>query len=787
MQGPAAEYDAEVFSLQANDLHEAVRRKHILVRGVVQGVGFRPLVYKVATSLGLSGYVFNSSSGVTIEIEGRGSALDEFLRTLQDDPPKLAEIKEIIVSDVEVQGGTGFSILNSREEAGAFALVPPDAGTCDECWRDFGDPANRRFGYPFTNCTHCGPRYTIIRDIPYDRANTTMSAFTMCAECRTEYENPGDRRFHAQPNACAVCGPSLTLLKSDVSFAERDSLAIIRETRSLLREGKIVAVKGLGGFLLACDATNDAAVGELRRRKRRPHKPFALMVRDLDAARKLCRLTAVDEASLLHPRRPIVVLPRLPGGPLSAGLAPGDNTLGVMLPYTPLHCLLFSDSAGARSEWAALVMTSGNLSEVPIVVSNQEAMLQLGGVADCFLLHNRDIFTRVDDSVTRTFEGQERVLRRSRGFVPQSIDLGIEMDEVVAFGGELKNTFCLTKGNYAILSQHLGDLENYETMRFFEETLERMKNVFKVTPRAAAYDLHPGYMSTRMALASGIGRQIGVQHHHAHIVSCMAENHLRGSVLGVAMDGTGFGTDGRIWGGEFLVADFAGFTRRAHLRNVLLPGGDAAVRQPWRMALSYLRDTFGEQIPDQLRRFQGIDEKQVALVETMLDRRIQTVETSSCGRLFDAVAALLGLASEVTFEGQAAIALEAAAESGIDDRYEFEIEEGESSVLDFRPVIVAIGKDIFSGRQRGEIAARFHNTLSAAIGAVCSRIASGEAVNRVCLSGGSFQNLYLLGRTVVELRRRSFDVFLHAQVPANDGGLSLGQAVVANEQLRRGG
>jgi hydrogenase maturation protein HypF len=781
-----------MFSIPADELHEPVRRKHILVRGVVQGVGFRPFVYKVATSLGLNGYVFNSSSGVTIEIEGRGSALDEFFQTLEDDPPKLAEIKEISISDIELRGDVGFSILGSREEAGAFALVPPDAGTCDECWRDFGDPANRRFGYPFTNCTHCGPRYTIIRDIPYDRATTTMSAFTMCAECQAEYEDPSDRRFHAQPNACAVCGPSLALVESggsslgDVSFAARDSLAIIRKTRALLRSGKIVAVKGLGGFLLACDATNDAAVAELRRRKRRPHKPFALMVRDLADAGRLCRLTAEDEAALLHPRRPIVVLPRVAGGLLSGSLAPGDNTLGVMLPYTPLHYLLFSDSPETKSEWAALVMTSGNLSEEPIVVSNREAVLQLGDVADWFLLHNRDIFTRVDDSVTRTFEGRQRVLRRSRGFVPRSIDLGIEMDEVLAFGGELKNTFCLTKGRYAILSQHIGDLENYETMRFFEETLDRMKRVFKVVPRAVAHDLHPGYMSTRMALASGIVRKIGVQHHHAHIASCMAENHLRGRVLGVALDGTGFGTDGRIWGGEFLVADFAGFTRRAHLRNVLLPGGDAAVRQPWRMALSYLRDAFGGQIPDQLRCFQGIEKKQVALVDTMLARRIQTVETSSCGRLFDAVAALLGLASEVSFEGQAAIALEAAADPGIEDRYQFEIEEGEPAILDFRPVMVAMGKDISSGGRVGEISARFHNTLSAAISEMCSRIESSDAVNRVCLSGGSFQNLYLLGRTVVELRRRCFDVFLHAQVPANDGGLSLGQVMVANEHLRRG-
>jgi hydrogenase maturation protein HypF len=420
------------------------------------------------------------------------------------------------------------------------------------------------------------------------------------------------------------------------------------------------------------------------------------------------------------------------------------------------------------------------------VISNHEAMLQLGGVADWFLLHNRDIATRVDDSVVRSFEGRERVLRRSRGFVPQTIDLGIELEEVLAFGGELKNTFCLTKGRYAILSQHIGDLENYETMQFFEETLANLKHIFRVVPRAAVYDLHPGYMSTRMALASGIEHKIGVQHHHAHIASCMAENHLRGRVLGVAMDGTGFGTDGTVWGGEFLLADFAGFTRRAHLRNVLLPGGDAAVRQPWRMALSYLRDVFGQQIPAELECFQGIDEKQVALVDTMLTRRIQTVATSSCGRLFDAVAALLGVATEVTFEGQAAIALEAMADRGIEERYDFALEEGEPMILDLRPAVAAMVKDLSRGRREGEISAIFHNTLAAAIGETCSKISAADGVNRVCLSGGSFQNLYLLGRAVVELRRRGFGVFLHAQVPANDGGLSLGQAMIATQRMRGG-
>ena len=774
-------------------------RKHIQVRGIVQGVGFRPFVYKLAKSSGLSGYVFNSSAGVTIEIEGPGSQVEDFLRKLKENPPQLAEIAGIAVSEIAVQGGAGFSILNSREEAGAFALISPDTGTCVACWQDFGDPSNRRYGYPFTNCTHCGPRYTIIRDIPYDRATTTMSSFTMCNACQVEYEDPEDRRFHAQPNACAACGPSLLLVKStgvaaapapgialaplgNCWFEDKDSLSIIRQVRALLLEGKILAVKGLGGFLLACDATNEEAVTGLRKRKRRPHKPFALMVRDLAAARQLCEVSPEDELSLVSARKSIVILPRLPEAKLAAGIAPGDNTLGVMLPYTPLHYLLFSDSPDQDSEWAALVMTSGNLSEEPIVTTNEEAMLQLGEVADWFLLHNRNIATRVDDSVVRTFEGRERVLRRARGFVPHAIDLGTEVEEVLAFGGELKNTFCLTKGHYAVLSQHIGDLENYETMRFFEETLSNLKHVFKVTPRVAAYDLHPGYMSTRMALASGIEQRIGVQHHHAHIASCMAEHHLQGQVLGVALDGTGFGTDGKIWGGEFLLADFAGFTRQAHFRNVLLPGGDAAVRQPWRMALSYLRDTFGQQLPADLKCFQRMDEKQMALVDAMLARRIQTVETSSCGRLFDAVAALLGIASEVTFEGQAAIALEAAAERGIEQRYDFET-GGEPIELDFRPVVAAIVKDLLRGRRVSEISACFHNTLSAAIGEVCSQ---QRGPNRICLSGGSFQNLYLLGRTVVELRRRGFAVFLHAQVPANDGGLSLGQAMIANQRLREG-
>lgn len=772
------------------------RRRHIQVRGVVQGVGFRPFVYKLARSLGLTGSVFNSSSGVTIEVEGPQADLVTFLDALQSDTPQLATITGIDASWAQTRGDAGFSILHSQELPGRFSLIPPDTGTCDACWRDFSDPQNRRSGYPFTNCTHCGPRYTIIQDIPYDRAATTMAAFTMCPACAEEYADPNDRRFHAQPNACAVCGPSLELVargasSSECAFTDRDSLTKIRAARALLTSGSILAVKGLGGFLLACDASNSAAVAELRKRKRRSDKPFALMARDISAVRVLCDVSAADEAALLDVRRPIVVLPRLPGIQVADEVAPGNDTLGVMLPYTPLHYLLFSDSPQLPSEFAALVMTSGNLSEEPIVVANDEALRQLDSVADWFLLHNRDIAMRVDDSVIRTFEGRERVLRRSRGFVPQTIDLGIEIREILAFGGELKNTFCLTKGRYAILSQHIGDLENYETMQFLQETQTLLKHLFRVSPRAIAYDLHPNYWSTRLALADSVPTKIGVQHHHAHIASCMAENHLSGPVIGVAFDGTGFGTDGKIWGGEFLVADFAGFIRRAHLRYVPLPGGDAAIRQPWRMALSYLRDAFGPHIPTELLRFPGVTSRQIELVDTILRKRVQTFDTSSCGRLFDAVAAILGLASEVTFEGQAAIALETSAiraksVSPNHAPYDFTLVDGDPMVLDLRPTVQAIASEI-ARHPADEIAARFHHTLAAAIGMTCCRIRETDGLDRVCLSGGTFQNHFLLESTIIGLRRNGFAVFLHAQVPANDGGIALGQAVIANELLRRDG
>jgi hydrogenase maturation protein HypF len=767
-------------------------RRQIRVRGIVQGVGFRPFVYQLAHELGLTGYVFNSSAGVTLEIEGADEGVQKFLDALQHRPPPLALIAEIAVVELEPLGDDDFVIRQSHPDAGEFSLVSPDMATCDECWRDFGDPTDRRFGYPFTNCTNCGPRYTIIQDIPYDRPMTTMSSFRMCELCQAEYEDPTNRRFHAQPNACPVCGPALAMVQSgpslpeDLSYDAAKSVSIIRQARELLHEGRIVAVKGLGGFLLACDAQNDNSVKLLRSRKRRSDKPFAVMARDLAAVESFCFVSDTERSALLSARRPIVVLRGRPDANISPAVAPGNSTVGVMLPYTPLHYLLFSNSQDDRPQFTALVMTSGNLSEEPIVTSNEEAWERLHPVADWFVFHNRDIYMRTDDSVVRAVEGGERVLRRSRGYVPHAVDLGVPLGEVLACGAELKNTLCLTKGTYAILSQHIGDLENYETLVFFEETLTNLKKLFRVEPRAVAYDLHPDYMSSRFALRLPLEHKVGVQHHHAHIASCMAENHLRGKVIGVAFDGTGYGTDEKIWGGEFLVADFAGFERRAHLRYVPMAGGDAAVRQPWRMALSYLRDTFGPNSLPVLPFLQSIPENQLALVDAMLSRGINCVETASCGRLFDAVSSLINLRQEVNFEGQAAIELEMIAQAHLEQRYPFRVDDGDPAQVDLRPMVENIVEDLSRSKPAGYVAACFHNTIAGAIVEVCRRVRKRDQLKRVCLSGGTFQNVYLLRRAVEGLRRDGFEVYLHALVPPNDGGISLGQAVIANEILQRG-
>ena len=732
----------------------------------MQGVGFRPWVHQLARTHGLSGYVLNSTLGVTIEIEGSEAAQLRFLDDFRSHPPPLALIDELYEEILEAAGFTGFEIRESLSAPGEFVLVPPDIATCDDCLADFRDPANRRFGYPFTNFTHCGPRYSIIQDIPYDRRFTTMSEFRMCQACETEYHDPADRRFHAQPNACPDCGPWVELWDHERLLSTRAEA--IRETRRLLESGRIVAIKGLGGFHLACLASREEPVRLLRERKRRSDKPFAVMARDLSVAEALSHVGDADRAALTSIRRPVVLMPRRRGSTVADAVAPGIGWLGVMLPYTPLHHLLFDDAG-----FDALVMTSGNLSEEPIASRNEP---RLYGLADCFLIHNRRIQTRVDDSVVRTFEGRERTLRRSRGYAPHPIDLGIPVRQILACGGELKNVFCLTKEHYAVLSQHIGDMENLETLEAFRETLDHMKRFFRISPVAVAHDLHPHYLSTRFALSLEGVERIGVQHHHAHVASCMAENRLEGKVIGVAFDGTGYGTDGKIWGGEFLVCDYAGFERRTHFRYVPLAGGDTAVRQTWRSGLAYLRDA-------------GVDTgflaEQVApeafgVVQTMLSRGVNTVETSSCGRLFDAVAAITGVRLEANYEGQGAMELEALAVRAalpIAEAYPFELAGGE---LDFRETIRCIARD----RSRPElVSGRFHNTLAHAVTDVCAGIAAEESIQRVCLSGGAFQNFHLLGRTAGLLRKAGIEVYLHSRVPPNDGGLCLGQGAIANRRL----
>ena len=756
------------------------------IRGVVQGVGFRPYVYNLARRHGLAGFVLNSPRGVFIEIEGDPSAADAFCAALPSEAPPLVRIAEVVRSEVTPLGESSFVIRASEGGESAFALVPPDICVCDACLADCHDAANRRFEYPFTNCTNCGPRYSIILDVPYDRPMTTMADFAMCDPCRHEYENPDDRRFHAQPNACPVCGPRLTLTTPGlVEAPQATARALLEQVADRLRNGGIVAWKGLGGYQLACDARQPEPVEELRRRKRRSEKPFAIMVADAASAELLCFVSEPERAALVSPERPIVLLRRRPGADLATAVSPGNPATGVMLPNTPMHDLLFRI---LRERWdpdPALIMTSGNISEEPIVIDNAEAETHLAGIADAFVHHNRRIHTRVDDSVLRVVAGQPMLVRRARGYAPQPIWLGHGEAEVLACGAQQKNTFCLTRAGFALPSQHLGDLEKFETLHFFEETLERMSRLFHIQPTAVAHDLHPGYLSTQLALKLEALRPMGVQHHHAHIASCMAEHQLEGRVIGVAWDGTGFGTDGTIWGGEFLAADYLSFERYARLRPVLLAGGDFGVREPWRVARSYLMDAYEGAIPN---IGPMASPERVRIVDTMLRRRIHTIPTSSAGRLFDAVASLIGLRHTVSFEGQAAMMLEAAAgeaSGSREDLYPWRIAGANPVEIDLRPTVARIVEDVQRGISQALMAARFHRTLAAVIAAICCQMRSELQFNRVCLSGGCFQNALLLTASMEILRSENFDVFVQHKVPANDGGISLGQAAIASERLRQ--
>jgi hydrogenase maturation protein HypF len=750
-------------------------RRRIHVAGIVQGVGFRPYVYRLATERHLAGQIANTSTGLVIEVEGSSEVVDDFLSSLPLQAPPLALVTDIRVAEIHRTGESDFCILPSDPSASVRTLISPDIATCADCLRELFDPADRRFHYPFVNCTNCGPRFSIVRGIPYDRPQTSMSVFPMCPLCLTEYEDPCDRRFHAQPNACWQCGPQLEFCDSQGQrLSVEDPIA---ETVARLRAGDIVAVKGLGGFHLAVDATNAGAVSRLRERKRRIEKPFAVMVCDLETVSRFCMLGAKERELLSLPQRPIVLLPRRDQCPLTDNVAPFNQYLGIFLPYTPIHHLLFEES-----EFQALVMTSGNLSEEPIAIGNSEAVARLGDIADWFLLHNREILLRCDDSVLHRTGGRTRQIRRSRGFVPVPVFLKREFPPTLAVGGELKNTVCLLRGREAFLSQHIGDLENIEAYKFFQEAVEHLQRILEIRPSVVAYDLHPDYFATRWARKlSGI-RTVGVQHHHAHVASCMAENHLEGRVIGFALDGTGYGADGRIWGGEVLLVDYLDFKRAAHLAYVPLPGGPAAIREPWRMAVSHLWASYGPdvlQLPIPL--FRQIPQARVLTALQMMERQVNSPLTSSCGRLFDAVAALVNLRYEVNYEAQAAIELEMCRdEEAAGQPYPLGLNEaGDLLQIDCRPLFRAMVEDLLRGATAGEISQRFHDGLVATLAAIARILRERTSLNTVCLSGGTFQNACLANGLEHQLQSDGFKVYTHSQVPAGDGGISLGQAVVA--------
>ncbi len=736
-----------------------VHGRHIEIRGVVQGVGFRPWVYQLARANALTGRVWNHSTGVAIDAFGREANLSHFLDQLAQQTPPAARVREIEWRTIPIQPVDGFTIVDSDESAPRRVTIPPDLAVCDECMAEVFDPANRRYRYPFTNCTNCGPRYSIVRGIPYDRAKTTMAAFEMCEACRAEYENPLDRRFHAQPNACPACGPTLTALTPE--GREIDTENVIGFAARALRAGLIVAVKGLGGFHLACDATSPQAVQRLRERKRREAKPLAIMVRDVAMAETLGPLTDEERALLTSIGRPIVLTSQPPYS-------------GLFLPYTPLHHLLMRDVG------RPLIMTSGNFSDEPMVTTNRAALEQLRDVADLFLVHDRDIETRVDDSVARIIGGAPVILRRARGYVPRGIEVSGAFEEpILAVGAVLKNTFCLGAGNAAFLGPHIGDLESVETLRSFEAAVSGMKQFTGVAPRVVAHDLHPEYFSTRYALAQQGLRTIGVQHHHAHIAAAMAEHRLNETVIGVAYDGTGFGTDGTAWGGEILIANFESFERFATFRPIALAGGDQAIRQPWRIALALLDDAFdGEPPLHAIPLFRPMHHRAIDAIRRMIKRGLNAVAARGVGRYFDAFGAFALAHPDARYEGEVAYLWNLAADPEERAQYPFEL----GREIDLRAAVRQAVDDLIHGVSAATISARFHNTLAAATIDVIEAALREKGEMPIVLGGGCFQNARLAESIISAFPR----VFMSREIPPGDGGIALGQAFVANARLRAG-
>ncbi|HOZ38512.1 MAG TPA: carbamoyltransferase HypF [Anaerolineaceae bacterium] len=754
-----------------------VINKRLHITGIVQGVGFRPTVFNLAKRLSLTGWVLNNAHGVEIELRGADPNVQVFLQELQQNPPPLAVIDSFVVEDAPEQPFTEFQIRHSEDDPSDFLPVSPDLTICPDCRRELFNPANRRYRYPFINCTRCGPRFSIVTGIPYDRPNTSMAGFTLCPDCAAEYQDPTNRRFHAQPIACPVCGPQLWYEQGGQRVAEREDA--IQAARKALTEGKILAVKGLGGFHLACDAQNPQTVEKLRLRKLRSRKPFALMAFDLETINEFARINPEEETLLTSPIAPVVLLETTPAGrELLLLVAPDQNRLGFMLPYTPLHLLLLEPTKGFPK---VLVMTSGNFSEEPIAYSNNDARRRLSQLADGFLLHDRPIHTRIDDSVVSVIEGVTHIQRRARGYAPLPVQIPTTAIPTLACGTELKNTFCLVRDRYAFVSHHIGDLENQETLTAFEDAVHHYENIFRIKPQLLAADMHPDYLASRYARQRAAEENlplVEVQHHHAHIVSCMAENALkqREPVIGLAFDGTGYGADGAIWGGEVLLANWEKFDRRFHLEYMPLPGGEAAVRKPARMALSLILQAGVDLESFPFPFHQSLDLDEQAAVTNQVRTGFNSPKTSSLGRLFDGVAALVGLHQQISYEAQNAITLETIADPDERSGYEFPIKDGQILVS---PVIRAIAQDLKQKSAPAVISARFHNGLTACAVQVSEKIRSQTGLRQVVLSGGVWQNKLLIRQTISALKASGFDVFWPRKLPTNDGGVSLGQALVA--------
>ncbi|MEP6810089.1 MAG: carbamoyltransferase HypF [Chthoniobacterales bacterium] len=747
-------------------------RAKIIVRGAVQGVGFRPFVYRLATELALHGCVHNSGEGVFIEVEGSRTFLDEFLRRLGEEMPPLAVVQSLESSFLDPANYSRFEIRESDESGAKTALILPDIATCADCLREVFDSADRRSRYPFTNCTNCGPRFSIIEGLPYDRVATSMRRFRMCAECEREYHDPRDRRFHAQPNACPLCGPKLELWNCEGELLASGDQALERAAEAV-RGGQILALKGLGGFQLIVDAADEQSVVRLRERKGREEKPFALMVESRAAAHEICLLSEQEERLLESPAGPIVLLERKPGLSLALGLAPGNPNLGLMLPSTPLHHLLL------HSLGRPVVATSGNRSDEPICIDEREAIERLHGIADLFLVHDRPIVRQMDDSIARVMAGREMILRRARGYAPLPFHFREPLPSILALGAHFKNTTALSVGANVFVSQHLGNLETPQAYAAFVKSADDLPRLYQTHPTTIAHDLHPEYLSTKHALELP-GKKAPVQHHWAHVAGCMAENEIEAPALGVAWDGTGYGLDGTIWGGEFLLAQSDGsFERVAHLRTFALPGGDRAIQEPRRCALGVLHQIFGDETWKRPEVKAAFASKDIALLRQMLDREIRSPRTSSAGRLFDAAAALIGLRTRTSFEGQAAMELEFAADPAIREAYPFELRETNPIVIDWEPAIRALLSDIERGCPQSALSAKFHNMLSESIVVVAHKV--GEP--KIVLSGGCWQNRYLLERTIARLREAGFQPYWHQRVPPNDGGIAFGQ-IAALRALR---